>query len=83
MMLMRTFFALWLGWFLLFTSPIQAQQNQDDTWLAWLYNANAGDIVQIDGDGFIRLQGQIELPFGYEFYPFDLAVSRSGNASPM
>jgi hypothetical protein len=75
---MRTFFALWLGWFLLFTSPIQAQQNQDDTWLAWLYNANAGDIVQIDGDGFIRLQGQIELPFGYEFYPFDLAVSRSG-----
>ena len=61
---------------LIMSLPYQAQ---GETWLAWLYNAGNGDMLQVDGRGFIQRQVSLPLPIGYDFYPFDVAVAENGD----
>jgi len=52
---------------------------QNETWRVWLYNAGNGEMIQVDGDGFIQAQAELPLPTGYEFLPFEVAVSGDGS----
>lgn len=69
-----------LGFFLflffIINRGLHAQNHQ--TWRAWLYHPGTGEMNLVDGDGFIRAQARLELPTGYFFYPYEVAVSGSG-----
>ncbi len=64
------FFCLWIS--------IHILHAQDTPWRAWLYHPSTGDMTLLDGQGFIRAQARLELPTGYFFYPYEVAVSGSG-----
>jgi hypothetical protein len=64
------FFWLWLS--------VQILHAQDSAWRAWLYHPSTGEMNLLDGQGFIRAQARLELPTGYFFYPYEVAVSGSG-----
>lgn len=66
----------WLSLLFLCFTPLSAAQ--DETWQAWLYNPGDGEMTLVDGRGFIQGQSRLRLPTGYEFYPFDIAISRDG-----
>src|SRR5690348_7040858 len=55
---------------------VAAQENT--TWRAWLYNPATGEMTLVDGSGYIQGQAQIPLPVGYMFYPYEVAISHSG-----
>lgn len=58
--------------------PAGGHTGAADTWQAWLYAPASGEMVLIDGSGFIQEQVTLPLPSGYRFYPFEVAVSNSG-----
>ncbi len=68
------------GWlFLCIFSLCISLQAQSETWLAWLYNAESGEMFQVDGEGFITRQIELPLARDYEGYPAQVGVSTLGN----
>ncbi len=58
---------------------VSAAQAQQATWLAWLYHAPTGELLQVDDGGRVRARATLPLPEGYTLRPFAVAVSPSGN----
>ncbi len=60
-------------------TPTMLESNPEvAAWTAWVYERATGRVVLINSEGKLVLEFTLQMPFGYDTYPEDIAVSPDG-----